>query len=49
MTEEELAECLSTLLGMNPEGGRSELGTCDPTGKHLIFCKAQKFKFLQLL
>ncbi|XP_059569326.1 cilia- and flagella-associated protein 251 isoform X2 [Alligator mississippiensis] len=32
MTEEELAECLSTLLGMNPEGGRSELGTCDPTG-----------------
>uniref|UniRef100_A0A7M4F497 Cilia- and flagella-associated protein 251 n=1 Tax=Crocodylus porosus TaxID=8502 RepID=A0A7M4F497_CROPO len=38
MTEEELAECLSTLLGMNPEGGTSELGTCDPAGKHLIFC-----------
>ncbi|XP_019394275.1 PREDICTED: WD repeat-containing protein 66 isoform X2 [Crocodylus porosus] len=32
MTEEELAECLSTLLGMNPEGGTSELGTCDPAG-----------------
>ncbi|XP_061458549.1 cilia- and flagella-associated protein 251 [Rhineura floridana] len=32
LTEEELAECLTTLLGMNPEGGRSEVGTYDPTG-----------------
>uniref|UniRef100_A0A8D0H5J9 WD repeat-containing protein 66 n=1 Tax=Sphenodon punctatus TaxID=8508 RepID=A0A8D0H5J9_SPHPU len=32
LTEEELAECLTTLLGMNPEGGRSELGTYDSTG-----------------
>ncbi|XP_054851852.1 cilia- and flagella-associated protein 251 [Eublepharis macularius] len=31
-TEEELAECLTTLLGMNPEGGCSEAGTFDPTG-----------------
>ncbi|XP_077164630.1 cilia- and flagella-associated protein 251 [Paroedura picta] len=31
-TEEELAECLTTLLGMNPEGGSSEGGTYDPTG-----------------
>ncbi|KAH0625607.1 hypothetical protein JD844_015192 [Phrynosoma platyrhinos] len=32
MTEEELAECLTTLLGVNPEGGRAEVGTYDPTG-----------------
>ncbi|KAM4707122.1 cilia- and flagella-associated protein 251 [Discoglossus pictus] len=32
MTEEELAEYLSTLLGLNPEGGSSELGTYDPKG-----------------
>ncbi|XP_065424173.1 cilia- and flagella-associated protein 251 isoform X3 [Chrysemys picta bellii] len=32
MTEEELAECLTTLLGVNPEGGRSELGIYDPSG-----------------
>ncbi|XP_074828873.1 cilia- and flagella-associated protein 251 isoform X4 [Natator depressus] len=32
MTEEELAECLTTLLGMNPEGGRSELGIYDHSG-----------------
>ncbi|XP_074868746.1 cilia- and flagella-associated protein 251 isoform X2 [Carettochelys insculpta] len=32
MTEEELAECLTTLLGMNPEGGRSEMATYDPSG-----------------
>ncbi|XP_062446338.1 cilia- and flagella-associated protein 251 [Rhea pennata] len=32
MTEEELAICLTTLLGMNPEGGISELGTCDTSG-----------------
>ncbi|XP_025018842.1 cilia- and flagella-associated protein 251 [Python bivittatus] len=31
-TEEELAEHLTTLLGFNPEGGRSEVGTYDPTG-----------------
>nr|XP_056715073.1 cilia- and flagella-associated protein 251 [Euleptes europaea] len=31
-TEEEMAECLTTLLGMNPEGGRSEVGTYDSTG-----------------
>ncbi|XP_030074184.1 cilia- and flagella-associated protein 251 [Microcaecilia unicolor] len=32
MTEEELAECLSTLLGANPEGGSLELGSYDSTG-----------------
>ncbi|XP_043354194.1 cilia- and flagella-associated protein 251 isoform X3 [Dermochelys coriacea] len=32
MTEEELAECFTTLLGMNPEGGRSELGIYDYSG-----------------
>ncbi|XP_067163443.1 cilia- and flagella-associated protein 251 [Apteryx mantelli] len=32
MTEEELAACLTTLLGMNPEGGISEPGTCDTSG-----------------
>ncbi|KAG8597672.1 hypothetical protein GDO81_002353 [Engystomops pustulosus] len=31
MTEEELADCLSTLLGLNPEGGSSELGSCNST------------------
>nr|XP_033813292.1 cilia- and flagella-associated protein 251 isoform X2 [Geotrypetes seraphini] len=32
MTEEELAECLSTLLGANPEGGSLELGSYDSIG-----------------
>uniref|UniRef100_A0A6J0UK01 Cilia- and flagella-associated protein 251 n=1 Tax=Pogona vitticeps TaxID=103695 RepID=A0A6J0UK01_9SAUR len=32
LTEDELAEHLTTLLGVNPEGGRSEAGTYDPTG-----------------
>ncbi|XP_058889004.1 cilia- and flagella-associated protein 251-like isoform X1 [Acipenser ruthenus] len=37
MTEEELAEYFSTLLGLNPEGGRSELGNYDSAGsKHLL-------------
>ncbi|KAJ6656688.1 hypothetical protein lerEdw1_003575 [Lerista edwardsae] len=31
-TEIELAECLTTLLGVNPEGGRGEVGDYDPTG-----------------
>lgn len=31
-TEEELAEYLTTLLGFNPEGGRVESGSYDPTG-----------------
>uniref|UniRef100_A0A674JVE5 WD repeat domain 66 n=1 Tax=Terrapene triunguis TaxID=2587831 RepID=A0A674JVE5_9SAUR len=42
MTEEELAECLTTLLGMNPEGGRSELGIYDPSGTGLMFYETQK-------
>ncbi|XP_062307799.1 cilia- and flagella-associated protein 251 [Osmerus eperlanus] len=29
MTEEELIGCFSTLLGLNPEGGRSETGTLE--------------------
>ncbi|XP_072270041.1 cilia- and flagella-associated protein 251 [Pyxicephalus adspersus] len=32
MTEEELAEYLTTLLGINPEGGSSELDTYNSTG-----------------
>ncbi|KAM4053992.1 cilia- and flagella-associated protein 251 isoform 2-T3 [Anomaloglossus baeobatrachus] len=32
MTEEELADYLSTLLGLNPEGGSSELGISNVTG-----------------
>ncbi|CAI9535105.1 unnamed protein product, partial [Staurois parvus] len=32
MTEEELAEYLTTLLGLNPEGGSSELGIYNSTG-----------------
>ena len=32
MTEAEVAEYLTTLLGVNPEGGSSELGGYDPAG-----------------
>uniref|UniRef100_A0A674GFX7 Cilia- and flagella-associated protein 251 n=1 Tax=Taeniopygia guttata TaxID=59729 RepID=A0A674GFX7_TAEGU len=32
MTEDELAECLTTLLGRRPRKEGSELDTCDPTG-----------------
>ncbi|NWW29512.1 CF251 protein, partial [Panurus biarmicus] len=32
MTEDELAECLTTLLGRRPREGGAELDTCDPTG-----------------
>ncbi|NXL28126.1 CF251 protein, partial [Glaucidium brasilianum] len=32
MTEEELAQCLTTLLGKRPGGGGSELDTYDPSG-----------------
>ncbi|KFO95787.1 WD repeat-containing protein 66, partial [Calypte anna] len=32
MTEDELAQCLITLMGRGPEGGGSELDTCDPSG-----------------
>ncbi|NXB19238.1 CF251 protein, partial [Rhagologus leucostigma] len=32
MTEDELAECLTTLLGRRPGEGGSEPDTCDPTG-----------------
>ncbi|NXS86424.1 CF251 protein, partial [Erpornis zantholeuca] len=32
MTEDELAECLITLLGRRPGEGGSEPNTCDPTG-----------------
>ncbi|NXO76942.1 CF251 protein, partial [Sitta europaea] len=32
MTEDELAVCLTTLLGRRPGKGGSELDTCDPTG-----------------
>ncbi|KAM8960745.1 cilia- and flagella-associated protein 251 [Pelodytes ibericus] len=36
MTEDELAEDLSTLLGLNPEGGSSELSNYDSTGASVI-------------
>ncbi|KAJ7309793.1 hypothetical protein JRQ81_007861 [Phrynocephalus forsythii] len=36
LTEDELAEHLTTLLGVNPEGGRSEVGTYDATGADVI-------------
>ena len=32
MTEANVAEYLTTLLGFNPEGGSSELGAYDATG-----------------
>ena len=32
MTEAEVAEYITTLLGMNPEGGSSELGSYDASG-----------------
>ncbi|NWU42321.1 CF251 protein, partial [Hylia prasina] len=32
MTEDELAECLTTLLCRRPRKGESELATCEPTG-----------------
>ena len=34
MTEEELVGCFSTLLGLNPEGGRAETGTLDCEGEY---------------
>nr|XP_015221480.1 PREDICTED: WD repeat-containing protein 66 [Lepisosteus oculatus]XP_015221481.1 PREDICTED: WD repeat-containing protein 66 [Lepisosteus oculatus]XP_015221482.1 PREDICTED: WD repeat-containing protein 66 [Lepisosteus oculatus]XP_015221483.1 PREDICTED: WD repeat-containing protein 66 [Lepisosteus oculatus] len=36
MTEEELAEYFSTLMGLNPEGGRLELGSFDSTGSESL-------------
>uniref|UniRef100_A0A8D2Q6N2 Cilia- and flagella-associated protein 251 n=1 Tax=Varanus komodoensis TaxID=61221 RepID=A0A8D2Q6N2_VARKO len=36
-TEEELAEHLTTLLGLNPEGGRLEVGAYDPTGTRWLY------------
>ena len=33
MTEEELVGCFSTLVGLNPEGGRSETGTLECEGE----------------
>ncbi|KFW65156.1 WD repeat-containing protein 66, partial [Pygoscelis adeliae] len=32
MTEDELAQCLTTLMGRHPGGGGSEPDTCDPSG-----------------
>ncbi|NXC42401.1 CF251 protein, partial [Penelope pileata] len=32
MTEDELALCLTALLGRHPEGGRCDPDTCDPSG-----------------
>ena len=32
MTEASVAEYMTTLLGFNPEGGSSELGTYNPAG-----------------
>lgn len=42
MTEDELAECLTTLLGRKAKNGESELDTCDLTGTGLAFHTAQK-------
>lgn len=42
MTEDELAECLTTLLCRRPRKEESELDTCDPTGTGLAFHTAQK-------
>lgn len=42
MTEDELARCLTTLLGKHPGGGGSEPDTYDPSGTGLAFHTAQK-------
>jgi len=42
MTEDELAQCLTTLMGRRPGGGESELDTYDPSGTGLAFHTAQK-------
>lgn len=41
-TEIELAECLTTLLGVNPEGGRGEVGDYNPTGTSIALLKNTK-------
>lgn len=42
MMEDELALCLSALLGRHPMGGRSDLDVCDPSGMRSAFCIAQR-------
>jgi len=42
MMEDELALCLSALLGRHPTGGRSDLDMCDPSGMKLAFRTAQR-------
>lgn len=42
MTEDELAECLITLLGRRPRKEGSEVDTYPPTGTGLAFHTAQK-------
>lgn len=42
MTEDELVQCLTTLLGRRPAGGGSEPDTYDPSGTGLAFHTAQK-------
>lgn len=42
MTEDELAECLITLLGKRPRKEGSELDTHPPTGTGLAFHTAQE-------
>jgi len=42
MMEDELALCLSALLGRHPTGGRSDLDMCDPSGMKLAFHTAQR-------
>ncbi|XP_038645680.1 cilia- and flagella-associated protein 251 [Scyliorhinus canicula] len=39
MAEEEVAECLSTLLGLNPEGGSSELISFDTTNASALLAQ----------
>lgn len=42
MTEDELAQCLTTLLGSRAGGGGPEPDTYDPSGTGLVFRTAQK-------
>ncbi|XP_078410785.1 cilia- and flagella-associated protein 251 [Cetorhinus maximus] len=49
MAEEEVAECLSTLLGLNPEGGSSELISFDATNARKLLAQQLSQEFTSKL